>query len=149
LSTSPQLSNYHGGEEFALKTDQVKKLREEGVNINLYYLLTLINNNGCNQLPKENVDRIITCNIKYAIEIFNPNILAFHNGITISHNNQEFICAINTIKKCHSEMTCLIENLDRPEENYVFAKKTNFLEWCKLNFEEEHILYDIIWKPTT
>ena len=139
-------SSYNKGPEFEEKTENVKKLKQQGINANLFYLLELTSGD---KLPKINVDFLMISNIKNAINLFKPNILAFHNGLTISLRKQEFIKAINSTRRYDPSMIYLVEHLNCPEKSHVFRDDPDFLKWCELNFENHHTLYDVIWKPKT
>jgi hypothetical protein len=136
-------SSYNKSPEFEEKMENVKKLKLEGINANLFYLLKLTSDD---KLPKINVDSLIISNIQNAINLFKPNILAFHNGLTISLRKQEFIKAINSTRRCNFGMIYLIEYLNCPERSSVFRNDPDFLKWCKSNFEKEHTLCNVIWK---
>lgn len=136
--------SYNKGPEFEEKIEKVKKLKQEGINANLFYLLKLTSDDD---LPKINVDFLMISNIKNAINLFKPDVLAFHNGLTLSLRKQEFIRAIISTRRDNIGMVYLLEHLNSPERSYVFKDDPDFLKWCELNFEKEHILYDVIWKP--
>jgi hypothetical protein len=136
-------ASYDQGPEFEKKLEKVNYLKETGINVDLFHLLRLTNSFG---LPDAYVDRLIVNNIKAAIQLFEPNVLAFHNGITINLKKKEFVNAIGIIKDLNPGMTYLMECLNCPEKSSNFRDDPVFLGWCELNFEKDHILYDVIWK---
>jgi hypothetical protein len=138
--------SYNKGPEFEEKQTKVDKLKQEGIDAHLFYLLELT---GDDKLPEYNVDVLMITNISKGIENFNPTILAFHNGLTIRLRKKEFMIAIRTIRFKHPKLKLLIEHLNRPDKSYAFKDDPNFLTWCRQNFENDHQLYDIIWKPKT
>ncbi|MEK6153153.1 hypothetical protein WIW50_07835 [Flavobacteriaceae bacterium 3-367] len=136
--------SYNKGPEYEKKMEKVEQLRSNGHKVDLYYLLALTADDA---LPKRDVDRLMIANIKRAIAMFNPNILAFHNGLTLQLKMHDFVRAMEQIKKLHADLIYLLEYLNQPEKSYVFRQDAGFLKWCKTRFEQEHDLYDILWKP--
>lgn len=138
--------SYDKGPEFEEKKAKVDKLNQEGIDANLFYLLGLT---ADDKLPEYHVDVLMVTNISKAIEKYHPTILAFHNGLTIRLRKKEFMIAIRTIRFKYPPLKLLLEHLNRPDKSYAFKDDPNFLTWCRQNFENDHQLYDIIWKPKT
>lgn len=136
--------SYDKGPEYEKKLEKVEALKGQGLQVHLHYLLALTADDA---LPKRDVDRLMIANINRAITVFEPNILAFHNGLTLNLKMKDFVRAMEQIRKSHPDLICLLEYLNQPQKSYVFRQDAGFLKWCKTRFEQEHYLYELLWKP--
>ncbi len=139
-------ASYNKGPELEEKRKHIRNLAGLGIDAHLAYLLELTRDGA---LPKTNVEYDMISNIKEAIHLYKPQVLAFHLGLTIYLRTQEFMDAINSIKKSNGHLTYLLENINHPDTNNIFKKDPDFFEWCNRNFETEHNLYNILWSPKT
>ncbi len=135
--------SYNKGPEYMDKMEKVKELRAQGLNVSLYYLLALTPDDN---LPDRFVHYLIEKNIEKAIKLFNPTVLAFHNGLTLMMKNSEFKMAIEKIRPRYPDMKFLLEHLNQPDKGYNFKQNYGFLPWCQRHFIDEHELYSVLWK---
>ncbi|WP_020603200.1 hypothetical protein [Spirosoma spitsbergense] len=138
------LASYNTGPEYEEKQQKAKELNKEGLNVNLFHLLTLT---WDDKLPNDNVELRMITNLEKCMQYFNPSILAIHNGLTINLKKDEFVGAIEKFKRKYPSILLLLEYMNKPEKSSNFKNIYGFQEWSEEYFLRDHPLYDIIWKP--
>lgn len=136
-------ASYPEGTEFEEKNSKIERLKKQGYDINIAYLVTLQDYGRGLQLPIEAfAERQIKWNIRNAIEKYNPNLVAFHSGTAFREFWEIVKFYIWDIYIRYKWIKILIEDYDT---EFLPISRFEGLDRMDKVIEKNHELYQILW----
>lgn len=136
-------ASYPEGTEFEEKNAKIERLKKQGYDINIAYLVTLQDYGRGLELPIEAIaERQIKWNIRNAIEKHNPNLVAFHSGTVFREFWEIVKFYIWDIYIRYEWIKILVEDYDA---ELLPISRFEGLDRMDKVIEKNHELYQILW----